>query len=349
MPNIFMALYLSFGLFSLHGLFRDRRVKKISQKAGLELGRAYLLLIFAFPLYMNFAKADNRTNSLTLGYTRHAFAETPDNALIMLSGDIPNMTMDYFRAVEVEGGDSRTTFSPGQFHLPWFTPQLTEKYPDLVIPLPEEGKLFTTATQIVDANYGKWPIYLGPDLVIHSADIEEKYTLYPKHLLFQVKRKGEDLNLEEWREENEKLWEGIDLKLIRRIQNNSPLFEETVVFHYARHFHNVGFVYEDVGLHEDAVREYKRAVEINPHFKEALSSLARVYGYKLDPPDYFQAIDYLGKYQSVLDKDELELGQAAQAMIIELQDMAAKEAEEFLKMQEVEAEMEATQSAEPEN
>lgn len=337
LPNIFFAIYLAFGLYFLYLKVHEIRVKRLGTRLGLLIGKLFLLATFIFPLFMNFSKTTHKGNDLTLRYTLDAYASTPENAIVLLSGDIPNMTMDYYRFVELAGEDERITFSPGQFHLDWFTDQLVRDYPDLEVPLPKAGKYFTTTTQIVEANYGKWPIYVGPDLVVHDPELEQKYILYPKHLLFLVKEKGEDLKLEEWREENDKLWESLDLELMKSIKRNSPMFEETIIFHYVRHFFNVGFVYEDVGLYEDAIGSYKRVLEIDPFFKEALAGLSRVYGEKMDPVDYGLAIDYLQKYQSVLRPEEGDFAYAAQAKIYEYLEKAQKEAESFDEAQDKEA------------
>jgi len=325
LPNIFVSLSLAFGFYQILEKFQQIEVTNATQRWGVGFGTAALFLTFAFPLYMNFTKANNRKNLLTYNYTLDSFANTPDNALIMLSGDIPNMTVDFFRLVENKKENQRIIFTPGQFHLSWFIPQLLKKYPNLLIPLPEKGKLFTSATQVVDANYGRWPIYVGPDLVANDPQLEEKYVLYPKNLLFLVKKKGEDIGLEEWREENDRLWDRLDLNLMNRLKKNSPLFEETIIFHYARHFYNVGSVYEDVKLYEDAIREYERTLKIDPYFKEALAALGRIYGEKLSPPDYLKAIEYLRNYQSVLGKDDIELGGAAENMIQEYQQKILEE------------------------
>jgi len=334
LPNMFMAIFLAFGLFAINSRIMGIRSRQLESRVGLFIGSAFLGATFLLPFFMNFSKASQRGNDLAQIYLKQAFALTPDNALVMLSGDIPNMTMDYFRLVELSGKDRRISFSPGQFHLSWFIPQLLRKYPELVIPPPQKGKQFTSTTQVVDANYGRWPIYVGPDLVVHDPELDQKYTLYPKHLLFLVKRKGEDINLEEWRDENQRLWEGIDLSLFGRLKKNTPLFEETILFQYTRHFFNVGYVYEEVGLYEDAVREYQRVLEIDPYFKEALAALGRVYGEKVDPRDYLTAIDYLVKYQSVLKKGEEEYGMAAQAKIYEYQEKAMKESTQEKSTQE---------------
>ena len=320
LPNLFAAIFLAFGLLALYRWIDSVKARKGERRIGIGLGKAYLLLLFTFPILMNFSRASNRWNTLTEQYAREAYARTPEDALIMLSGDIPNMTADYYRDVVLAGKDTRIVFSPGQFHLDWFNRQLKREHPDLVIPDPEPGKLYTSTTQVIEANWGKWPIYVGPDLVVHDLELEEKFVLYPKHLLFLVKMKGEDLQLEDLRTENDELWSGIDLTQVKKVRKNAPLFEESIVFYYARHFYNTGYMYEEVGLHEDAIREYKRVLELDPAFKEALSSLSRVYGEKLDPPDYAMAIEYLQKFQAVLNAGDEEYLYAAQDKIGQYQE-----------------------------
>ncbi|MDO8657211.1 MAG: DUF2723 domain-containing protein [Candidatus Levybacteria bacterium] len=342
LPNIFIVLFISFGLLFLSKKISSIDIKTTEQKTGMLLAKIILLLMFIIPLVSNFSKANNKNNNLTFLYTIQAYSKTPDNALILLSGDIPDMTADYFRFTQLKGKDHRIIFTPGQFHLKWFIPSLNRKYPDLVIPSPMPGKRFTTTTQVVDANYGKWPIYVGPDLVIRDPELEKKYTLYPENLLFLVKRKGEDLKLEAYRDENDNLWKEINPELLKKVKKNSPMFEESIVFYYARHFYNFGYVFEQVKLYEDAIREYKRVLEIEPAFKEAYSSLAQIYGYKLDPPEYQQAINYLGNYRSLLAKNDFDLDDAAQGMIY---DLYTKEQKAIQEMQKADAISNASASA----
>jgi tetratricopeptide (TPR) repeat protein len=321
---------------------------KVKEKAPLYGQRITVLLLelsFLFVIAVNFFKANHKPFTITEDYINEAYSYIPDNSLVLVTGDISDMTSDYFKYLKV-GNKHIMMFTPGQFHMPWFTQQVVERYPNVVIPLPESDKRFTNATQIIDANYGKWSIYIDPDLVTHSPQLEEKYTLYPEHLLFLVKRKGEEVKLEGYREVNDDMWRKVNLEQIKLIQRNSPMFEETIIFYYCRHFYNVGSVFEDVKLYDDAIKNYMRVLEIDPYFKNALAALGRVYGYKIKEPNYMTAIDYLRKYQSVLNPTkDYELGQSAQSMIEELQGKMQKAAEEEKQLQEVEKKQEATESA----
>jgi len=79
-----------------------------------------------------------------------------------------------------------------------------------------------------------------------------------------------------------------------------------LIFHYIRHFYNTGYVYEEVGLYDDAKREYERVLDIDPVFADALVSLSRLYGEKFENKDYLKAIEYLQKYLALLAPDQKE-------------------------------------------
>ncbi|MBI2034605.1 MAG: DUF2723 domain-containing protein [Candidatus Levybacteria bacterium] len=359
LPNIFIGLFIAFGLLNIYKFIERSNVHPgnvhlggahaVTPQVGNEnpgvgdgvgsttkniavaFGKLCIVFLFVIPLAINFSKANHRDYALTEDYTIQSYSDTEDNALILVSGDIPLMTVNYFRYVEKKNKDHRIAFSPGQFHLPWDIPQLVSRNPDLVIPSPRPGKRFTTATQVIDANWGKRPIYVNPDLVSKDPELDQKYVLWPKNLLFLVKKKGEDLRLEEFRDENDKLWKKIDIDLMQKIKRNPPQLEESIVFYYTRHFFNVGFVFEEVKLYDGAIVQYKRVLQIDPFFKEALAALGRVYGEKKDPPDLPTGIDYLKKYQTTLTKDEGELWQAAENTIEYFQQKAVEDLQRQLK------------------
>ena len=359
LPNIFVTLFIAFGLLMIYKLFNELPRSKAGevspragssvidssslqadgvfsiknkilsgsadQRFGLAIGKVLLITSFVTPFLINFDRANGRAGTATIDYTQAAYAGLPDNALVLQSGDIAGMTMDYFRYVQQKGKDHMVTFSPGQFHLAWFIPQLKARYPDLVIPTPKPGKVFTSTTQLVNANYGRRPIYVNPDLVVHDPELEQKYTLWPKNMLFLVLKSGKSLKLEDYRAENDKLWNSLDLASFARIKRDAPLFEGLIIFYYSRHFYNLGYVFEQVKLYDDAITQYKRVLQIDPYFKEALAGLGRIYGYEKKPPDYASAINYLQDYLSVLGSGDGELAQEAQSMISDLQDKSSKQ------------------------
>lgn len=350
LPNIFFAQIIGFGAYFVLRTINSTKVQDATSKSGILLANVFIVSTIGLSVYNNYDGAKIAGNDLTKKYIDAMYVAVEQDSLVLLSGDIPNMTSQYWRFV-VDGGESFRAFSPGQFHLKWFNKWLIQTYPEVEIPPPYPDKLFTLTSQVVDANYDKgWKFYIGPDLVVNAPLIEQDYTLYPRHLLFQVIKKGGDLPLEAWRAENDAVWASIDLEQFNQIRKNAPMFEESIIFHYIRHFHNVGNVYEDVGLNEDAIREYGRALELDPAFKESLAGLSRIYGEKMEEPDYPKAVEYLQRYVSVLEPGEEAYAQAAYGKMQEYdekwQKVQAKLQEEF--EADMQTQEEATSSAEAE-
>ncbi|GAH11414.1 unnamed protein product, partial [marine sediment metagenome] len=53
--------------------------------------------------------------------------------------------------------------------------------------------------------------------------------------------------------------------------------------------YNLGVVYVNKGMHDEAIREFKKTIEINPSYADAYSNLAAAYYYK---GEYSLAITY---------------------------------------------------------
>jgi hypothetical protein len=330
LPDLFFAVFLAFGLF-----FLWQRLNQLlpRPKKGINLFAAtivfvFLSLSFLAPLAFNFSQANNQKNLVTMKYALDFYPLTEPNAIIMLSGDVPNFAAHFVKTV-VLGGDNRIVFTPGQFHLQWFVPQLTSRHPDLVIPSPEEGKSWTTTSQVIWANLGKRPIYISPELVFHDPQVEEDFVLWPKNLLFKIGKKGEEMRLEPYRDESQKLWESLEPAEFAKIRKNNPLMENVIINYYARHFHNLGYMYDSVKLYEDAIREYKRAIEIDPYLADSLKNLGLIYGMKLEPRDYQKGIDYLSKYISLVQKEQPEMADSARYTIMKIIEEQQKEMKEW--------------------
>lgn len=341
LPNLFVAFFLSFGLLFGWQKFKALRLD-YKEKANLFAKVIVFLglsLAFLVPLMMNFSQANNRENLGTLKYALDFYLPTESNAIVMLAGDVANFTGQYVKTVGL-GGDGRIVFSPGQFHLKWFIPQLKARHPDLIIPAPEPGNRFATASQVIRANLGRRPIYISPELAFHDPEIEKEFVLWPRNLLFKVRRKGGEEKLEAYREEAQRLWESLDLEWFSWVRKNNPLLEEVIISYYARHFHNLGYMYESVKLDEEAVKEYERALEVDPFLADSLKNLGLIYGMKLEPRDYQKGVEYLSKFISVVEKDSPELADSGRYTIAKILEDQAKE------IQEIQEEMEAREATE---
>lgn len=315
LPDIFFAGFIGLGIMTVWQKFLDLKLdwrRPVNFLTALLVFGGLMALPVA-PFLANFAKADGREYNLVLKYGRDFYLPTEENAILLLSGDISNFVARFIQTTEIKN-DKRIVFTPGQFHLHWFIPQLLARYPDLVIPPPRSGNRWTATSQVIEANIDHRPIYISPELAAYDPEVEKKYVLWPSNLLFKVRRKGEEAKLEDYREESNRIWQSLDLPLFARVRKNRPLMEEAIIGYYGRYFYNLGYMYESVKLYEDAIREYKRALEIEPALADSAKNLGIIFGYKIKPPDYRQAIAYLERYLVILPTKEEE-AEAARVLI----------------------------------
>ncbi len=327
LPDIFLGLFISMGLLFLWQLFLKLglSLKEKINLAAYGLVLTALSLVFTTLLISNFSKADARGNYVTLKYAETFYLPTESNSIILLSGDVSNFAAYYVKTVEALG-DNRIVFTPGQFHLKWLIPQLKSRYPDLVIPPPLSGNRWTTTSQIIETNIDRRPIYISPELAMYDPEVEKKYVLWPSKLLFKVGKRRTEAKVETYQDESLKIWESVPMAEFSRIKKNGPLMDEIIIGYYARYFHNLGYMFDSVKLYDDAVREYKRALDIDPTLLESYKSLGLLYGYKINPPDYQNGVNYLSRYLNSLPAIELEKIQSTQGAIQELQYRAYQEA-----------------------
>lgn len=298
LPNIFLAMLSGMGIYSIVSYLSFLTGKNKSLTLNFMATSALVVGISMINIYFNFKKADVKNDDLTELYIEKSYKSIPDGSLVLVSGDVQNMTSEFYRMYEAPGTKT-IIFTPGRFFLEWYLKSLLMNYGNLSIPAPEEGNMFTTTRQIIDANYDKFPIYISYELFIKDPSIERDYILYPRHLLFEVKRKGEDIKLEDWRNENKSIYDSLDLDKISKIRTRSPGFEEMIIYNFARYFYESGFVYSKVGLWEDAISEYSRSQNLEPYLADNYLGLSEAYANKEDP-DYVAAINYLLKYQNMI-------------------------------------------------
>lgn len=327
LPDIFFTLFLAFGLFYLWEKFRNLDLDLQDRKNALVAILLMIILssVFLYPLMRNFKDADDRDNFLTFSYARDSLAPTPKNAIILISGDITTFAFQYWQTM-VEKDTDRIIFSPGLLYLDWYVKRIEKEHPEIIIPPAKPGRLQASTTEIIDANWGKRPIYISPELARYDPEVEKKYVLWPKHLLFLVKQKGDDLRLESYRGENEAFWQSHDLKLMEKIRKNNPLLEYAMVPEYARHHANLGGVFESVHLYDDAIREYERALMIHPAFPDPYKNLGRIYGFKLKEKDYQKSFAYFNMFLTTALPSQKEDVEVAKGAMVQLQEDAIREA-----------------------
>ncbi len=336
LPEIPILIFMFASLVTMYQKIRELDVKDAIesidyQKIGTGI---FLLLAGAITIHSIYQNKPNFDN-LTYAFAKTAIAQTEDNAMILVTGDIPNMVMQYMQAVEGEK-KNRIIFSPGQFHLAWFQKQLRSRYPTLKIPDPLPGKRFTSPSQVIDANFGKQPIYIVTDFVEIDPLIQEKYVLWPKNLLLKVEAKGVDYKLEKYLAENDALFQSLNLQEFAKLKSRKYQLESPLVFYYSRHFYNLGAVFNTVHRYQDAITQFKRALTIDAELADAYKALGTIYYFTEDfePKDPQAALEYLYRYLQTTDGRSIDQITAVQNSINKINEDLKKAEEEEKKAAE---------------
>ncbi len=342
---VILVLFTSISMIyhTISELKPDDQSVRIYKRVGKITCILFALALLGQSLYKNRPMFDN----LTYSFAKTAIKDTEENAIILVTGDIPNMTMQYMEAVEGEK-KNRIIFSPGQFHLKWFQKQLKARYPELKIPSPLPGKEFTSPSQVIDANFGKRPLYIVTDFVDIDPLIQQKYVLWPKNLLLKVEKAGVDYKLEPYLAENDKIFQSLNSNEFKQLREKKPQLESPLVFYYSRHFYNLGAVFNSVHKYEEAIIQFQRALTLDPELADAYKALGYMYYFT---PDYADknpelATKYLYKYLETTkggDVDQIISVQNAIKQILE--DSKKAQQGEIKKQSEASMSAEASSSA----
>lgn len=322
--------------------------KDKSNQAARLLVNLGLGMVFLIPLLTNFKAVDQRDNTFSLELGEVMLNQTENNALIMISGDIPNFVLDYLRFAEGRGGD-RIIFSPGQMHMDWFVKQLKERYPDLEVPASYPGYRFTVTHQLIEANWDlERPIYIMPELTNLDPVVGESYLTWPKGLLFRVYRpeEKEEVNADEYLSAADQLWQSLQPSRLSWLLRYQPNLENPIFGYYTRHFYNLGFRLEELERYNDAIAQYERTLEIDNDFAQAHKALGLIYGYKLEEKNIDIAAEHLQRYYYLAPS--VQEAQAAQNTIYDLLNPEEATGSGELVGEEATGSAEATDSGEPE-
>lgn len=337
LSELFWGISLAFGFKFIWEMVKFytqnlRERTNLSARMIVSLGMS---LVFLFPSVSHFELVDQRQNTFAYDFGKTIISSTEDDAIILLSGDIPNFTVDYLRYVEGMGGN-RIIFTPGQLHMRWVVQQLSKRYPELIIPPPFPGYRFTITHQVIEANLDKKrPIYISPELSQLDPVVGQNYILWPKGLLFRVYKDESEVKVDDYISQGESFWQTISPKKLSWLTRYHPSLDNPIFFYYPRHFYNLGAMFESEKKYEEAIKQYERTLELDPGFTLAYKAMGVIYGYKMENKNKEKALDYLYKYFPFSrGQEEME---AVREAILELDAQLATESGQI---------QEATESAE---
>jgi hypothetical protein len=156
---------------------------RANPRIGPRVARAMSLAVAAVtvaPLAFAANSVDFHNDALSVAYAHDLVTSSPDDALLLLKGDMASQASLYVCAVEQRCGH-RIILAPGQLWMPWKRRELAERYPALPLP-PAAAPSKTRWLALTELS--RRPVLVHPELVGDLAPSE--MTILPSALLFRV-------------------------------------------------------------------------------------------------------------------------------------------------------------------
>jgi len=119
--------------------------------------------ILVLPLAPSAMAEDMSADRRGIALAHDLVNQTPDDSLVLLTGDLNVQAADYACFVENACGH-RIVLTPGLFFLPWRLTQLRRSLPDIAAELPPVPRM-TNIHELVSTEIQKRPVYLMPDFM----------------------------------------------------------------------------------------------------------------------------------------------------------------------------------------
>lgn len=119
-----------------------------------------------------------------VAFAHDLVTSTPDNSLLLLTGDAPTNAALYVCAVERACG-TRVALAPGTLFMPWAMAQARRRHGDVAIPW-ESGPALRRTHEIAVLAASTRPVFVYPDLLEKDSMLERTLLPLPAHLLFRL-------------------------------------------------------------------------------------------------------------------------------------------------------------------
>lgn len=212
-----------------------------------------------------------------------------ENAIIFTDGDNNTFPFLYFQCIEERRLDVIHIFITGLLYdwyteddECWYMNQIKERYPNFSFNFPykklgkpvvekEEEIKHIRIENIILNNYDTRPIYLHYD-----EELAKKYFLFTAGIFYKVfnKQLNKEQILENLKKEIKFKYRKFDLTIFK----GRGLLETFNTYNnYAHYYHYRGCHYHNIGMDENAIIEFKKALKINPKLKESIRNLGEAY------------------------------------------------------------------------
>ena len=300
LPMVFIALFVGLGVYYLRQ--RMFLLCKNHRKKGIFLETLFGVLITSGVL-LNVPHIKQLNSSIFYNYGINVFNSLEKNAVLLTQGDTPTHVLYYLQQVEGLRKDV-TILVKNHFTALWYWHHVKKIYPWIN---PPQGAVHDRAIaikQVILLNMKDRPLY-DTDFITAVPEPTADYQFISMGIVTKVVNKTVTFNEQEL-QHIKSLWGIYHLTdVIPSFQAHS--LEKEIVNLYASYHFQFANQYLQMGLHEDAIREYDKAIHLDATMAGAYKNTAIIYAHFKHEPKL--AMQYFNKYMT------LEPGDADPAML----------------------------------
>ncbi len=214
-------------------------------------------LLIVIPLLSNYKYVNMSHDYLGESYIANLFLPLSAHAVLLTSGDVPDMLTDYYILVEKKRPDI-IAVNIDYATANWYREELRFRCPDLFIP--DENRRIPWLRSFVRENLGKADLFIN----YLEAELTPEFLLLPKGVSFQILPPNFPRNpVSFWSEANE-IWSKLDLSGTDLALYRSNRRESELIGVYGEFLYHTGNFLSDAGRPDLATGFYYRAIVLDP-------------------------------------------------------------------------------------
>ena len=273
------ALWIGFGIRELISFISSILVRsRLESKLSISATVCVLLSILPFSLLaLNYRSVDLSNQRIAYDYGKHILEHLDSESMILSEDSNIPLLLYYLQQVEGKRPDVTNVYL-FLMNFDWYREQLSERSPEISVPILPDNAI----PRFIERNVRSRSIYYSPFSKEPNVDIGR---LIPRGFLFQIQPERTIPSKGDIREHfsmQDRLYDAV----------RSPLDQASKDI-FAQIHGTMGLYFERIGMFDEAVREYTKALEIdslNPGVHYDLGSFAMGRGKFKKAIGYFEKV-----------------------------------------------------------
>ena len=266
-PNLIIALWIGFGIYSLLQWAGGLKHKYL-RYAGL-----IILILPVISILVTYKAVNKKGNYFAYDYAENILNSVQNKAIIIMRKDVPLFSLWYLQEVEGKRADV-TVIAQGLFLSAWYNPQLRLKHPEFIFPPPVDASdKDDYLKEFIMLNMKTYPVYINEDLEVEK-EFYNDFERQPEGLLTRLLTKGQEITV------GNAVYNLYSLYKYRGVYNSTlykDFFTPDIISRYALGHNDIALFYFNKGLYKDAEKEYLESIRLAPDYAPAYYNLGTNY------------------------------------------------------------------------